>query len=191
MEFLSSWWGDLSLTEQVLLIIALAGSIMLIIQIIMSFIGGDTSDVDGDVDVSIDGEAGIPFQFLTFKGFMAFMAVFGWTGIICIQSNMPIFWTVTISVIAGILTMLIMAAIMYGMNKLTEDGTMKIHNAIGLTGTVYLTIPPNRSGKGQVQITLNGLRTLDAYTDNDQAIKTGQFIEVVNVINDVLIVTTK
>jgi membrane protein implicated in regulation of membrane protease activity len=193
MLSISSWWNVLPIEEQILWTIALSGSILLVIQIIMIFIGGDTSDMDtdGDVDTSVETDHGIPFQFLSLKNFTAFLAVFGWTGIICLNAGLGIGWSALIATFAGFIMMFIMASLMYGLYKLTEEGTVKIESAAGKSGTVYLTIPEKRSGKGQVQIKLNGLRTLDAVTDNESPIKTGQFIEVLDVENDILIVKPK
>ncbi|MBN2164772.1 MAG: NfeD family protein [Marinilabiliaceae bacterium] len=190
MLTISSWWSSITITEQVLWIIALSATSILIIQIILMFLGGDITDMDagGDADVAIDSDTGIDFQFLSLKNFMAFFAMFSWTAIICIKSDMPFIWTSLISLIVGLLTMLIMASIMYGLHKLSEDGSIQYNEAVKKIGTVYLTIPPKRKGQGQIQINLNGLRTLNAITDNEIEIKTGQLIEVTDVDGDILIV---
>ena len=79
--------------------------------------------------------------------------------------------------------------LIYGMGKLSDDGTLKIRNAIGKSGIVYLPIPPKRGGTGQVQIKVQGLQTLDAMTDDLTGFKTGQVVEVIEVLKgDILLV---
>ena len=84
-----------------------------------------------------------------------------------------------------------MASIMYFMGKLVEDGTLKIKNALGKSGSVYLPIPAKRAGMGKVQIQVQGFQTLDAVTDNETDIPTGAIVEVVEILNNqILIVKT-
>jgi len=54
---------------------------------------------------------------------------------------------------------------------------------------VYLPIPPGRQGTGQIQIKVQGLQTLDAMTDDPKGFKTGQVVEVTDVLKgDILLV---
>ncbi len=93
-------------------------------------------------------------------------------------------FTVIVSVLAGLLMMTIMSTIVYLMGKLTEQGNLNLNNAIGKIATTYLTVPAKRSGMGKVQIKVQGFRTLDAITDEEEDIKTGSVVEVVDVINN-------
>jgi hypothetical protein len=74
------------------------------------------------------------------------------------------------------------------MGKLADDGTLRLTNAKGKIGSVYLTIPPSRKGFGKVQISVQGLRTLDAMTDHNEEIKTGAVVEVVDIFNNEIII---
>ena len=89
--------------------------------------------------------------------------------------------------------MTIMASIFYFLGKANADGTLKMKNALGGIGEVYLTIKGKRGSIGKVQIKIQGsLRTLDAMTDDEQDIPTGKIITVSQVVNDsILVVTTK
>ena len=77
-----------------------------------------------------------------------------------------------------------MASIPYFMGKLTDEGTLDLNNARGKTGSVYLRIPGKRAGVGKVQVKVQGLQTLDAVTDNEDEIKTGAVVEIVDIINN-------
>jgi hypothetical protein len=192
MVFLAStWWTNMVLFEKINWLIALPFSALFIIQIILTFTGGDMDDAsaNGDVDSSIDNDLGIDFQFLTLKNLIAFFTIFGWTGIVCFDANLSIGISVLISTIAGTLMMTLMASILYFMSKLADSGTLNLKNAIGKTCSVYLSIPPKRSGLGKVQIQVQGIQTLDAMTDHDEKIATGALVEVKDVINnDILLV---
>jgi hypothetical protein len=88
--------------------------------------------------------------------------------------------------------MLAMAALFYFMSKLAENGTLKMKNAVGKLGEVYLVIPANRGGMGKVQLNVQGsLRTLDALTDENSAIPTNSIIEVLDVIDEQILLVKK
>jgi hypothetical protein len=182
---ISEAWTTLSILEKVYWFFAIPFSLLFLIQLVLTFFGGDfdATEADGDVDTSIESDTGIDFQFLTLKNLIAFFTIFGWAGIACLDSGIGNSASVFISLFAGLIMMTIMAAIVYFMGKLTDDGTLKMKNAIGKTASVYLTIPAKRSGMGKVQIQVQGLRTLDALTDEEEAIKTGGIVDVTDIIN--------
>lgn len=185
---MSEWWSSVGAFKDVYWWIALPATIILGILLIVNFFGGDVeSDVDMDLDV--DGDMG--FQFITFKNLIGFFAVFGWTGLTCIDMGVGNGTTLIISFLAGIAMMVLLGTIFYFMSKVTEEGTLDIKNAIGGLGEVYLTIPPRRTGFGKVQIRVQGgLRELDAVTDEEEEIKTGQLITVKDIVSgEILLVT--
>ncbi len=175
----------MALIEKVYWCFAVPFSLIFVIQIILTFFGGDIDGVeaDGDADAAVDGDTGIDFQFLSLKNLVAFFTIFGWTGIACLKGGTNTGITILISTFAGLIMMTIMASIAYFMGKLTHNGTMNINNAIGKTATVYLRIPRKRSGMGKVQVMIQGLKTMDAVTDSETEIPTGAVVEVTDVIN--------
>lgn len=187
---ISESWQSLELIGKIYWSIALPFSLLFILQIIMTFFLGDVDGVeaDGDSDASVDGDAGIDFQFLTIKNLVAFFTIFGWTGIACLDSEMGIGKTVIISFLAGLVMMVIMASIAYFMGKLVDNGALNLNNAIGKVGSIYLTIPAKRGGLGKVQIKVQGLQTLDAMTDFEEDLHTGAIIEVVEILNNEILV---
>jgi len=182
---ISESWQAMALIEKVYWCFAVPFSLIFVIQIILTFFGGDIDGVeaDGDADAAVDGDTGIDFQFLSLKNLVAFFTIFGWTGIACLKGGTNTGITILISTFAGLIMMTIMASIAYFMGKLTHNGTMNINNAIGKTATVYLRIPRKRSGMGKVQVMIQGLKTMDAVTDSETEIPTGAVVEVTDVIN--------
>jgi hypothetical protein len=175
--------------------ISIPASLVFVIQLVMTFFGSDADadglDAIGDADLSVDSDSGVGFQFISLKNFVAFFTVFGWVGLACVYSEMAGWATVLISTVAGIIMMLIMASIYYFMGKLTESGTLNMKTAIGKTATVYLLIPEKRKATGKVQLNLQGYRTLDAMTDDDEAIPTGAIVQVVDILNDEILLVKK
>ena len=80
------------------------------------------------------------------------------------------------------------SSLFYFISRLAEDGTLKIKNAIGAIGEVYLPIGANRSRAGKVQIRVQGaLRELDALTDEDNILATGTVVVVTEIVSTELL----
>ena len=184
------WFSALDGFSQFFWIIALTGSLIFIFVIITTFMGMDGGDDFDDVDAEVDGDAGIGFQFITFKNLVGFFTIFGWIGIACINSGFSKPVSVIVALGCGLLMMSVMAAMFYGMRKLSDSGTLKYKNAINAIGEVYLTIGANRTKMGKVSVRVQGtLRELEALSDSLSELKSGTIIKVVDVTsNGILIV---
>lgn len=183
------WFSNLEFFPKIYWSIALVGSLILVITLILTFIGGDVDDI-GDVDTDIESDTGIGFQFITFKNLVGFFTIFGWSGIACIDAGLSKPITIIISIICGLIMMTIMAAMFYYMRKLNDSGTLDFKNAKNAVGEVYLTIGANRSKMGKAHVRIQGaLRELEALTDSEIDLKSGTVIKVKDVTdNGILIV---
>ena len=179
-------WQDLSLLEQVYWLVAIPSTLIFLVILIMTIFGADIGgDVETDVDASLADGDSISFQFLSLKNIVGFFTMFGWSGLGFLHTGLAVWLVIILSALCGFLMMLAMAALFYFMSKLAETGTLKMENAIGRSGEVYLTIPAKREGVGKVQLSVQGsLQTLDAITDEQESIRTSSVIEVVDVIAD-------
>jgi len=192
MESYSTWWAALTPALKIYWAIAIPFSVFFVLQMIFSlFAGGDSPDNTVDVDVETDH--GISFQFLTVKNMVGFFTIFSWTGIACTSAGWSTTMTLIIATISGLAMMTMMAGIFYLMSKMNASGTMKISEAIGKSGEVYLSVPAKRSSAGKIQIMVGGLlRTLDAMTDDEENISTGRQAKVAAILdNNILLVTSK
>lgn len=174
--------------EKVLWVVALVSTAIFIGQVILTFVGMDAADgVSADFDGDMSGESE-PFQLFSLRNLVNFCMGFGWAAIVFYEK---IESPAILSLIAfgfGALVLAVFFFVMNRMNKLNEDHTMNLNNAIGKTGTTYLRIPENQSGRGKVQIVIQGAsRELDAMT-RGEAIPTGSGIKVVEVMDNLLIV---
>ncbi|WP_127018776.1 hypothetical protein [Flagellimonas beolgyonensis] len=178
---MENWFTALTLFEKVYWIVAIAGSAILLVLVVMTLMGGDVDDM-GDVDADIEADTGIHFQFLSFKNLMGFLTIFGWSGIACIDNGLSTWLTIFISVICGLLMMLAMASLFYYLAKLQSSGTLNLKNAVDQIGEVYLTIGANRSRIGKVSVNVQGtLRELQALTDEDHDLVQGNVVKVQDV----------
>ncbi|MBX2828444.1 MAG: hypothetical protein KTR22_09780 [Flavobacteriaceae bacterium] len=188
---MGDWFTALSTFEKVYWVTAIVASVIFLILVVLTFVGGDVDDL-GDVDAEIDGDTGIGFQFLSFKNLMGFFTIFGWSGIACIEEGLSTGMTIGISVVCGLLMMLAMATLFYYLGKLTSDGSLRLKNALNKVGEVYLTIGANRSSVGKVQVQVQGgLRELDALTDEDHDLKQGEVVTVTQVTDSGLLIVNK
>ncbi len=186
---MAEWFSNLEFLPKVYWLVAIIGSLIFSIVMIMAFSGGDADDI-GDVDSDMDADAGAGFQFISFKNLVGFFTIFGWSGIACIDAGLSTPLTIIISVISGLLMMVIMATLFYFISRLTDSGTLVYKNAIDAVGEVYLTIGADRSRMGKVSVSVQGtMRELDALTDSLTELKSGTIIKVVDVTsNGILIV---
>lgn len=192
MDFnFSEWWDSLTTIKQVYWGFAIPFTIIFLIQMVATFIGGDL-DHDGSADFDVETDDGAGFQFFTIKNFVGFFTLFSWTGIACLDSGLSTGATMGISFGAGILMMVIMAAVFYYFSKLTDSGNMSVKNAIGGIGEVYLPIRSQRENIGKVSIKVQGsLRELDAITDDEVDLPTGAVVTVIDITNNDTLIVTK
>ncbi len=188
-------WSEVGMFEQVFWIVTIPATVIFLILLVLTVFGGDAdADVDVDTDIDSDLASGdyIPFQFLSLKNIVAFFTVFGWSGIGFIHAGFASWLVILLATLCGFLMMLSMATLFYFMSKLAESGTLKMKNAIGKLGEVYLVIPGDRGGMGKVQLNVQGsMRTLDAITDDKETIPTSSIIEVLDVIDDHILLVKK
>ena len=166
--------------------IAIPVSIFFALQTITTFIGlsGGETDIDSD-----GGDGEMPFEIFTLRNLINFLLGFSWTGISFYQKfeNKTILIAIAIGV--GLAFVAIFFFLIKQILKLSEDGSFKVESTINKTAEVYLTIPANKSGKGKVQISVNGsFHELDAMTLNLEKLPSGSVVKVIAVENNILIV---
>jgi membrane protein implicated in regulation of membrane protease activity len=183
------WFNEISTFEKVYWIAALISSLIFLVVMIATFVGGDT-DVDTDVDADVDGGG---FQFFTFKNLVGFFLIFSWSGLACVRGGQSTGITLVISIFCGLLMMFAMASVFYFLNRLVEDGGLKLSNAIGRTGEVYLPILGNNKGFGKVQMSIQGsVHEIQAMTNDEEDLPNGTLVRVEKVVdNQILVVTRK
>lgn len=204
---MTEWWIALGSAGQVFACIAIPATVMLLIQMVLTLIGlgGDEMGADAEADTAADGVDGVDgdigdsdvnilegdadrdiadggLRVFTLRGLIAFFSVMGWMGTICCELELALPLTIVISVAAGLGAMFLIAAIMKWLLGLQDDGTENIKNALGVSGTVYLRIPPARSGKGKISAVIQGkLCEKYAVTDEETVINCDEEVTVIGI----------
>ena len=188
-------WDNLSTLGKVYWIIAVPTTAIFLILLILSFLGADVDHPDSiDIhDGGVGGTDGFGGFLINVKSILSFLMMFGWAGIISLGFKLSTVSTLIIAIITGLVTLILVAGLLYLVTRLSYDGTLNVENAIGKTGDVILHIPAKKIGFGQVQVNVQGaLRTLDAVTEEAEEIKSGTKVLVVDVMdNNILLVVTK
>jgi membrane protein implicated in regulation of membrane protease activity len=187
-------FSDFNGLEMFFLACAIIGGFFVLIKLILQFIGGDTHtdlSVDSDIDIDtahVDSDLG--FRLLSMHGLSAFFMMFGLVGLAFYrQSQMGAIISIIGAVAAGMVSVWVIGKLFQGAAKLQSSGTLKTADAVGSTGTVYLTIP--EGGMGRVSLNFkNRLREFNATEKNGSAVPTGTPIRVVQVNANVLVVET-
>ncbi len=212
---MQAWWEGLSMTLRVLYCIAIPSTLVLVLQMVLSMLGGesdagvDISDTSGldlgmgadtgmDTDVLTDApdvvDGGNPADFgnlklLTLQTIVTFLTVFSWVSIVCVSAGMQVLPSVLLGTAFGTAMMFLVAKLVQASAKLAENGILNLNNAIGETATVYLQIPPKGRGEGKVTMQLQGrFGEFDAVCESEQAIPTGAQVLVTDVLGDTLVV---
>ncbi len=169
--------------------IALPATLVFVVQSVMTFMGMDSHDgLNADFDSNFE-VADAPFQLFSFRNLISFMLGFSWTGISLYGKIDSIVWLLIISFVVGVAFVLLFFLLIQQIQRLAEDNSFKIIDCIGKTGEVYIPIPENKTGKGKVQISVNGsFHELDALTESEK-IESGTVVLVTEIVsNNILIV---
>ena len=177
-----------------LLCVAVPATVIMILQTVMIFIGmAGHSDVDMPDDNGIDGVFGNDspdapdvhlgdsgLRIFTVRGMVAFFAVGGWAGLSALSLSGSTAAAIITAFIAGTLALLLVAWFFKWAASLNENGTLQMESAVGKVGEVYITVPPEMSGTGKVNVIIQGRMTeAEAMTDSDRPLKYGEPVEVV------------
>lgn len=193
--------AGLNFLEQVYLMCAIFGGGLFILRTILMLagFGGSDTDVDTDLETNVDihmdtgsgdldydhghfedidhgdhGDHDAGLKLLTIQGITAFIMMFGLTGFAFSRSSLlGSILTAGVGILVGLFAMWLIAKGFALMRSLQSTGTMRISDAIGEEGTIYLTIPAE--GIGKIQITISGrLMVMDAVSQDKVELKTGE-----------------
>ncbi len=182
------WWNGMDLIGQIYALIAIPATLVLVVQTVLLLfgIGNDDFDVDG-FDLDGDGIGDTPFDgggdglvLFSLRGITAFAAVGGWSGLVMHSAGISVWVTIPLSIVFGFITMVAIAYIMKVSMKLQSSGNLNLGYAIGKVGTVYIPVPPNMSGSGKINLTIQErFVEIGAVTKCDRKLKTGESVRVV------------
>lgn len=122
--------------------------------------GGDVDLPDGDLGPSTthgDHHNGVNLgRLLTFQTILALVTFFGIGGLAALESGQSVAVACVVAAATGLAVMLT-AAVMFGsLNRLHDDGALRLDALAGAPGRVYLTIPGFDSGVGKATVIAQG-----------------------------------
>lgn len=156
---MGEWWNALTGDLQVFYLIGIVAGAFLMLQLVLMALG---VGLDFDLDIeSTDAEVG----FLSLRSLTAFFFAFGWTGVLMKQGDNSTAVSVVVAAVIGLAVFFIVAWIWRRFARMNESGSIDYRNAVGVNGTVYLSVPANRTKPGKVEVMVQGrMRVVDAYT---------------------------
>lgn len=178
------WFQALPTDLQIYWGLALVGSVVLGLQTLLMMFGMSDDMHVGDVDTSPAGAHPAGLSLLSVRSVAAFFSGFGWTGIALSKAGLPMVVVLVGAFAVGGGLMLIIIWLMRTLTKLDSSGTLDYHNAIGQIATVYLGIPANLSGNGQIEVMVQGrLMVTQACTRHLDAIPNRAKVKVTELLD--------
>lgn len=192
IETFQTWFGALSANEQTFWGVALVASAVFLVQAVLTMIGMDMhADMDVDIPDGDTMDTGGAVSLFSIRSLVNFFVGFGWAGVTFIGMGMPVWLVYVIAVVVGLAFAYLYIFMRRKMMKMEHNGAFKIADCIGLEADVYLRVPANKSGRGKVQVSVNGsVQELDAMTDGEE-LKSGSHIRIIGAEGSVLIVEKK
>ena len=154
----------------------------------------DGVDGDFDVDFNTDGEFDSGevhdhgstwlFGVISLRTVVAAVTFFGLAGLTAVSADQGPVVAFPIAIGAGALAMFGVHFLMRSLHKLSQDGKLRIRNAVGKTATVYVPIPAHNKAAGKIQIRMQGrLEELLAMCGANEDLSTGTKVRVVSVVS--------
>ena len=161
-------------------ICAVIGGCLFLILMVLMLIG-----IEFDFDALADGSGHVSLH-----GISGFFTLFGIVGLYLNSQGYGALVSSAGGIGAGGMMFLAVSRIIMSMRKLESSGNIAVDQAVGARGSVYAEILPGESGAVNIFIDERE-RRYDAVTDEPAGLKTGDAIEVKEVISGDLLKVTK
>ena len=156
--------------------IAWAATLLAALMFVISFF----TDFDGGGDADVSAGDGADTGMFSFRAVIGFFLGFGWGGYICQQAMGDAMWASGVGLGVGLIMFVLVAMLIRMIYGLRSDGNITADSLVGLSGTVYVTIPPHGEPGGQVQVAHpNQLITIAAVQKGAEALAAGTRITVI------------
>lgn len=181
---------------------AALGSAVFALRVVMMLLGGDADvdggadpgggDVDFDAGAGTDAGAGVhgdlsthAFQILSVQSIAAFCMGFGWAGLAALKgSEWGLFTSLLVGFAVGVGMVWLIVWMFRLIYSLRASGNIPIERALGAEGTVYVTVPGQSAGRGQVRVVIdNHQRLYRAVTEGERLARQAR-VRVVRVNRD-------
>ncbi|MEM1060251.1 MAG: hypothetical protein AAGK14_13485 [Verrucomicrobiota bacterium] len=182
------WWESLGFIEQLFYCVGIVATLVAFLVVILTFLG---SDFGMDTEIEFDAEAENPsgLKFLSVHTIAIFLVGLGWVG----GSVMGTTGSASLALLAGggagLAGAVLIFYLLSKMRSFDERFNMDLSNAVGQTAKVYIPIPANRGGEGQVELTFQGrYRVMAAVTSSGVPLEAQTPVLVVDLAEDNVLV---
>ncbi len=174
------WFNTMTTLQKIFTLIAFPSTLIFILQAVLLLLGVIDDGAGDDGDALSDGVGDDGLALFTVRGIMAFLAVGGWSGVFFIDAGLTPSITIILALVIGFAALFGCAFLIKLILKLQSNGNIQLSNAIGKVGQVYIPIPPQMTGSGKVNLTIQDKYSeITAMTSEAEPIKTGEMVRVV------------
>jgi membrane protein implicated in regulation of membrane protease activity len=179
------WWTNLEPEGMKTFVgIGMVSSAILFIQMLIVLAGGYLDVPDLDFDIAETGEGGATGMF-SIRGIGSFFTGFGWTGASVLDAGGSLWLAIAAAIVVGLCVLLGFVSMMRWLQSLREEGNINYKNAIGQVGSVYVPIPPNREGLGQIEVKVQSrVSTVRAVSDHSERLENRVAVRVIELVDD-------
>ena len=179
------WWTNLEPDGMKTFVgIGAVSSAILFIQMLIVLAGGYLDIPDLDFDIAETGEGGATGMF-SIRGIGSFFTGFGWTGASVLHSGGSLTYAIAAATIVGLCVLFGFVSMMRWLQSLREEGNINYENAICQVGSVYVPIPPNREGLGQIEVKVQSrISTVRAISDHPERLENRVAVRVMELVDD-------
>jgi hypothetical protein len=160
---------------------AILGGGILLLQLVSSVVGfhhDATDDLHG-VHLAEEG-----LNLFSVRAIAAGVAFFGVGGLAGMSTPLRALLAIPAAVVFGGAAMVGMAYATRAILRLEDDGSVRVESAVGVSASVYLSIPAARGGLGKIHVQVqNRLVEYQAVTSHSEPLPTGARVLVVDVID--------
>ena len=173
--FFSNWWEAHSALQQSLWLVAVTGTLLLLILIVMSLI---------DPETEAEATARLSKVFNP-RTILTFLTFFGWVGLLISHSGLAQHYVIALGVLAGLIAAAMAKGVTLMLLRLAPRPVLSNpQRLVQSTGRVLYTVPSHRNGFGKVHLNVKGTPyEIEAMTAGME-LRRGSSIRVVEVIEE-------
>jgi hypothetical protein len=176
---ISGFWAEAPVSQQIFLVIGIFGLVLIILQAAFGLVFGHHGEMN--TDGSMDGHDGHGWAaYLSLRAISATLLGFGFGGAYLDRIGLALGIAMLGGLCLGLLIGAGYMALVGSLNRLHSVGSIfRLVDALSHTGTVYLPIPGESAGPGEIQVAFGGRsHNVAAFTEGP-ALPVGAFVRVV------------
>jgi hypothetical protein len=169
---------------------ALVGTGVFLLRVLLMMLGGAGVDIHHDFDVHADtgdvhSDTGDALKLLSVQSITAFLMGFGWGGLGSLKGSG---WNELTSVLVGLVCgagmVWLVGILLRAAWGLQSSGNVPIDSTVGADGTVYVSIPEQGHGQGQVRVVVENRQRIYNAVSGGPALATQARVKVIGVNDD-------